>query len=666
MPLTRPLLRRIRRLSRRRALLAALLISAVISCGPIACGSDDETRTLVDRGFGFDPSITERIEPTFAPQKESFYRTPWPSDARLSDDGTIDVPYFPHSSNFPIDNYVDLLEEMTGFSTLPVIYVPLDRSIDDAWIPEPAETLTDASPIQLVDVTQKGCGDRIPVDINFDRKGGKFAHKHTLRIATAYGFPLRPDRTYALVVRRNFGNPGDAGTLANDNAQRALAGELASDAPNDLKDWADSLAPVRRCAETDDALAIDEIGIATAFTTQDPVTPLVRLQSAAADPDVSGTPSVSDWRRWEEYSTPPFREVFRATFEAPIFQKGDPPFPNEGGFGMLEGEDPQVRSRQTVPFNLTIPENSSPPHPLIIWQPGTGGDAESTLGQAHLDELVRRGFAIATFTPPFHGDRPGSRAPILNTFNYINGRAGRSNIRQQAAETTYFIRLLREAVDATSGRPDLDFEPLVYGGQSQGSVVGTLLAGVEPSIDVFAFNGVGGYFATSVLYRNDEFINVQETLRQTLGIDRPIDRYSLVVQMAQTIVDVGDPLNFARRWRGWREHPAGAHMFIVNGGQDQTFTQNAMNSLNIAAGIPPVGEPGWSFDPDGLVDTANAPLPVSGNRTARDDAPLTFGTRMVGNSGHFTIFQRPAARQLLVDYIDSTRDGLPPVIGASN
>jgi hypothetical protein len=311
-----------------------------------------------------------------------------------------------------------------------------------------------------------------------------------------------------------------------------------------------------------------------------------------------------------------------------------------------------------------VPSRGSPPYPLVIWQPGTGGDAESVVNQSHLNELVTRGFAVATFTPAFHGSRPGSDAPITNTFDYINARAGRSNIRQQVAETTFFIRVLRDAVDQVGDRPDLDFEPLVYGGQSQGSVVGTLLAGVEPDIDIFAFNGVGGYFATSVLYRNDEFINVQETIRETLGIERPIDRYSLIVQMAQTIVDVGDPMNFARRWRGWEEAPDGAHMLIINGGEDQTFTRNAMNSLTIAAGVPPVGEPGWPYDPDELVETSSESYPVSGNRTSLDGSPLTFGTRMVAGSGHFTIFEDADAAQLLVDFIDSSRnENSMPVIG---
>jgi hypothetical protein len=221
--------------------------------------------------------------------------------------------------------------------------------------------------------------------------------------------------------------------------------------------------------------------------------------------------------------------------------------------------------------------------------------------------------------------------------------------------------VIRELLDGHPDLPALDLSRIVYGGQSQGAIVGSLVAAISSDFDAFVLNGVGGYLASTLVFRTDP-IDIERTIKGFLQIQREIDRFHLISVLAQTGVDRVDIHNYAHLWKGHPGRPQGTNVLLINGKQDHTTAFVGMNSLTIAGDVAPIDEPGWDVDPYGVWDRGPEAVPIEGNRTATDGTPITLATYLNVAQGHFTLFRDGYAEKLAINFWASVLDGLPATV----
>ncbi len=317
---------------------------------------------------------------------------------------------------------------------------------------------------------------------------------------------------------------------------------------------------------------------------------------------------------------------------------------------------PTIKSVQTVPFLMTIPKGAAPAAlggkwPVVIFQHGFTVDKSVMFGIANT--LSKAGFAVIAIDAVLHGDRTfgldlvdnatGAPAPNGDGIADSSGKhylnlssllTSRDNIRQTVADLIHLTRLLEtQTMDVVNngtglpaaggdGTPDLivGTVPVSYVGHSNGGILGTILAGVEPAIKTFVFANPGGDYA-SILQSSAAFSPVVNAglAAKDSGLVPGSAKYDAFFFAAQTVVDDGDPLNYAAA-----AVAAGKNILLMKTKDDLVVPNAQTDALSRALGLkqvalttaavdPTTGNP-WSL---GVVDgtaTPQAPpaLPLGG------------------------------------------------------
>src|SRR6185503_11837216 len=162
-----------------------------------------------------------------------------------------------------------------------------------------------------------------------------------------------------------------------------------------------------------------------------------------------------------------------------------------------------VQRSESVRLFVAVPTGGQEPYPLLLWEQGTGADLFDALADDPVLQEIDAGFALAVFEPQFHGSRGDGSDPTNATFNVSNPEAARTVFRQQAVDTATFVRVLREALPGQADLPALDTDHVLYGGHSQGALVGALVAAVEPTMSAYVLNGVGADLSITIAERED-------------------------------------------------------------------------------------------------------------------------------------------------------------------
>ena len=609
-----------------------------------------------------DPSI---VGLRFDPGSESFYRVPWPSDGRLTEAGTPDLSDFPRRMGVVDTVLTEIERSIHGFATMPVIYVGLRNPVAEASLPTTLESALPSSPIQLIDLSERGCGRRVPIDVAFRAEGDLFTDPNVLQIKNTVGTVLTPGSPYALVITQDLGAPEGRSTPRPAAFDAVLNGADESEFGRRL---AASLEPLRRCLPQTD-LALEAVAMATVFTPQDPVEEMQRLRDFVMDPEALETRGLTRWERSDPWTRKNLRlTTYTGAVQMPVFQQGDSPYAQAGG-GLVFDEvgRPVVQRWEEVEIAVAVRTLTEPfegPRPVLVFIDGTGWSPWFQLYSTWVNSALDAGYVVMSFMPQFHGGRAGfGGSPEISTFNFINPAAGRSNFRQQAAETSYFLRLVREQIDGLDGLPPLDTGRVVYGGHSQGALCGAIVAAVEDQFSAYVFNGLSAYLTLTLLHRKTP-IDFQLVVKSIFGIRGEIDAFSPVVQLMQLGAEAVDPHNFVRRWRGWPENPGGNHVFVSNGFVDDTTTPRGMDHMTMAADMPPINPPGWEVDEVGIWEIEPVALPVQGNVEALDGAPLTLATFLHPVEGHFTIHRQAQVREMALRFWDTARQGGTPQIAS--
>jgi len=242
---------------------------------------------------------------------------------------------------------------------------------------------------------------------------------------------------------------------------------------------------------------------------------------------------------------------------------------------------PKLVSVDTIPVTFILPKGPVPPNgfPTVIFGHGLGGSRHDALNLA--EPLTSKGFAVVAIDMWGHGSRydatdlknnlsdkalfsgdpnlpDGFGDPVgLNSYldffeNFLNIGAIRDSIRQSALDEARLAMLIQAKPDLSALAapygltPKLDTAHVAYLGESFGTIVGTLLAAIEPSIDLYVLDVPGGGVLDQIVPNSAEIgslaVPFAETIYHTEGT---LDRFHPAISMMQSILDAGDSLAYA-------------------------------------------------------------------------------------------------------------------------
>ncbi len=591
------------------------------------------------------------------------FALPWPSDVTLYSDGTANLHFVPNTVNNPfVTHYEDALDHrLAGFSPVASTFFRFTVPIDTTTLPaNEASTIEASSTIQLIDVDANSSerGTRHPCQWYFRETSSRYWTPNTLAIAPSYGFPLRPRTRYALVVTR--GVHPRTGTFLRDADLDAVLASSGGDA---------NVAAARAIHEPAvtevEALGIprDQILSIAVFTTNDPASELFRAVE-----------------RVRTYDAPMFRDIARTYMSAayvrydghygpnPIFQSGAQPYdtPGTGDFIVDANGVPQVQDHQDFAFTLTTPPGEPPANgwPIVIYAHGTGGDSTSFVSDGTARSLAAQGMAVFGFDQIFNGARAiggPAQAPV-QFFNFTNPLAGRNNNRQAAidlAQAGRMVRSMRIPSNVSLSGAEVAFDPahVMFFGHSQGGLNGPLWLAAENGAGAAVLSGAGGTLALSITQKTEP-INVPQVVAVVLGLPTASAQQELVpfhpvIALAQTVVDVADPVNYARYIiREPRTGNPPRHIYQTEGFVDHYAPDQGIESVAMAIGLPLVGAVLHPVATYGLTGQPMLTPPVSLNLA---NAMATGGWQQfemqAGSDGHFVVFDIQEARDRAAGFL---------------
>lgn len=580
-----------------------------------------------------------------------FFDSPWPSDARVVD-GHPDVTGFPHAGIYPVvDAYLDAVAEIDGAGNNSPVYVRFDAGLDTDLLPSPAESLEAGSPVYLVDIGigSPHRGERVPIAFEWTETHTSWQPDGLLATAPIFGFPLAPATRYALVFRSPLVAPQPLEWTAP--GMSALESTLV--------------------AQGEDP---DSVSFAVTFTTQDPVAELARV-SRSIHEDIA-IPSLD--QEVTLYADMGNYRLYTGTVLMPVWQHGARPYHEVGTGGLVFDATgkPEIYQWERVEFSLTVPPGDPPEDgwPLVLYSHGTGGDNFSFCNGSSSDEglvMANEGVAMFGVSQPLHGDRATSDTSVeLDSFNFYNPDAGRTNFRQGALDQVYLARALTRARPAfTSSGDDIRLDPsrVAFFGHSQGGLVGALGAPFFAGDLLGAgLSGAGGGLTLTILLRKDP-IDLAATLQALLGFDddEELTSFHPVLGLIQALADATDPVNYAPYWYAEQGHwldradAPPMPMELTEGLLDEYTPSVTAEALAAAGRMPIVGDA--ATDPEALELRGLSPLdlPVSGNALDWTGGAVTAGVAQFPDDGHFAVYDNNTAKRFYRDYLTSLLDGSP-------
>jgi hypothetical protein len=518
------------------------------------------------------------------------------------------------------------LEVLNGFGLTTAVYFPLENAPLPETLPGTVEASRRAgSSVCLINVDpgSSGLGDRHPIEVRYDLRTKR------LVVLPAAGFPLLPGTRYAVVISSGLVSP--AGPYVPPEAFLALrdgrtAGRTAA-----------IYQPLWLFLEgSPDLKGLAAVSMATVFTTQDTPADLVALRSRL-ETLPPGRFDLTRPDRSRIYDTPAELDALlgvpledRPGMDNPggiahghigevavgSFEDWDFRSPDTGAFVLDAQGVPVPQVRATVPFVIAVPSSPPPPqgYPVVVVQHGIG--FSMMMVPVLANDLAGAGFVsvgidaaaqggrfdptdrINNFTSVPEPDGFADLNPLspLGFFDaFLNLPGMRDNFRQTVADQIQLVRILKSPDPGLSpvGAPPLDTGAIYYLSDSLGSIIGTQTLAVDPSYEAGVLN-VGGGGIMNYLMPNspEQFASYEGIVRLLAGLpdDDPIDRFSLFVNLVQTVLDGGDSMNYAP-WIFRHPEAAGRaglrapDILMVEVVGDQSMPNAATEALSRAMGL---------------------------------------------------------------------------------
>jgi hypothetical protein len=640
-------------------------------------------------------------------KRVAFFDLPWPSELWHRADGRLDFRTFPGEGTLLFGPYVAAAsEDLDGWSVAPSIYFHFTGPLVAPRFPSnPRGFASAASPVFLVDVDPESPERRSfrPLEHRYYPKDLRFVPESTLAVKPVAGEVLRAGTLYAAVVRRDLVEPGLGTSMDLEvlkwTSPRADPGEERA-----------RLLHAGAFAELA-ALGVprERIAAIALFRTQVPHAVTSRMLDVVTHLPAARAARVVE-ARWAEhlasaggrapyhaiegvYCTPNFQsEIEHAPFLAEeggriaLDASGVPRLalvPPGGRYGSRE-----CRGLLRARFVLTIPTSPMPDRgfPLLVSAHGTGGDAETFLGEDDFAGwAARQGIAVVSTDQPLHGGRgfaprPGSREPITLSiagvpltlwkgaraaeaffYNPLHPAAARDNLRQAAIDAMVLARLFTATDFASTlgadgepllslrvGRvpPRFDRTRVLAAGHSQGSQSVAVMGALDPLVRGVILSGCGGDTRLGVLKRHD--LPVVPIFGALLGLaPGELDELHPLMALVQTLADPIDPASYARLY--WEPLPGREAQSVLHyeGTSDSYAPPATAELLAVALRLTPLVPvvkpvPALRADAGALSDLLARPGPTR--------AFAQFASTRQEN-GHFVLYHEPGAADLAMDFM---------------
>lgn len=613
--------------------------------------------------FVFDPSAD-------LTDQDHFYDMPWPSDLRLSPEGTPIVEGFTQSELGTIlIGLLEIASERPGWPTNPVAYFQFTHDVGSRLNDEIVHTTADA-PVVLIDVDPDSPtrGEVIPSvaqPLGLDL----YVRSPMLAVAARPGFVLWPDRTYAVVLQKGL----------EEHSDLPIESAAAFDA---LKPGGEGAEPAVASLYEPLWSTLGEVGVdpsdvvaATVFTTGDVVRETHEMSNAvlaehtlsidglALDPD--------DGIDHERYCE------LHATVRYPQFQKGEVPFEVDGKLVLDESGAPVMQGELEAPVVIAVPKTEMPAggYPLNLYLHGSGGFSYTVVdrgsapgvaspGKGPAHEMAAFGIASAGSALPANPERLEG-AGDLAYLNFDNPKAMPSTFRQGIFEQRLFLRALLELEIDPSVLAGCDGPTLPAGettfrfsdqrvtamGQSMGGMYTNMLGATEPLIEAAVPTGAGGYWAfmvfdTALVPAAGGLLGLLIDTKQPLGFMHP------AFGMLELAFEPAEPMIYMPRLarRPLDGHPV-RPIFDPVGAEDTYFDTTVYDAAALAYGHHQAGDEVWPAMQEALALAGLdgiLPFPVEQNRTSETTGdPYTgvIAQYPLGISdGHYIAFEIEAVK----------------------
>jgi len=616
----------------------SLLCAAILACG---CAES-----------------ADRPTPIWDPSGGDFFDMPWPLDDRRDPEGTLDMEGFPNPYRIGLlDSYVAHMETLDGFGNNSPVYFGFEVALDPDSLPTPNSSTSEDSSLILVDVDPASpyWGERFPLQWHVqDFPDSRYYPEHTLAVAPVYGFPLRRNTKYALLITTDAADP----------------------APGFSKVWQRGDPRYSLFADVPDALffagiGTDDVAVGTVFTTGDPVGEMAKIsrfiQDQVAPPNLDLP--LEQLAKHDTYT------AFRTHYPSPVFTHGERPYQLEGGgFEFDDDGVPLIGSWDDMRLSVCAPTEVEMPAegwPVVIYQHGTGGDYRGFCNSDRALEVANRlgieGMVGLGIDQPLHGTRLGDGLySDLNNFNILNPDSGITNFRQGAIDVVYFARALaRQSWTFTT--PDgvaitTDPDNVLFMGHSQGGLTGALAAPfVGQDLKAMVLSGAGGVLAITVVVRVD-VVDFAQLVHSILLFEEEeeVIEFHPVLGLIQTAVEVTDPINYGPHWFSqpgdWAGHTP-AQILLTSGTLDEATDYKTAVALAASARLPVLAPMASSADAIAMRGIEASQGPLIDNARTFAGTSITAGFSQWTDGTHWVVFEEEQASDLYINFLRSTADG---------
>jgi hypothetical protein len=611
---------------------------------------------------------------------KAFFDFPYPSDLRLSPQGS------PYGSSFPnpLDKPVIVgmranVDDRKGFPVVPTAYFRFDQPLAaralETVIPGDAKQtvllldVDDASPergkLFPTVATVLPTDDYVPANL--------------LGVAARPGILLHEKRKYAFVVLRAFGDakgapldvPPALSTLASGGAPATSNGAAAQAL----------YAPLWKTLQNA-GIAANDVAAATVFTTGDASGDFAALSTKVVEkydaPITDLKVDPDDGAAHDRYC----ELVGKISY--PQFQKGVAPFNTEGRFEIDTDGLPKKQRDETVPITITLPKQAMPAggYPLDVYFHGSGGLSTAvvdrgrwhpesdptrcpegttdtwlgtkgcnTKGEGPAFVLAPHGIAAAGSALPVNPERVKG-ASSIEYLNFGNLAAMRDTFRQGAIEQRLFIEALRslkitpETVSTCTG---LSLPPgetayrfrddfVTAQGQSMGGMYTNIIGAIEPRIHAVVPTGAGGYWGYFITLPDVlGYPHVGGFVAAFAGTADDLVFMHPVLQLFETGAEVSDPMvympHLARR--PFSGHPV-RPIYEPVGKGDSYFPTVLYDAVALAYGHKEAGDVIWPSMQDTLkLESLEGVLayPLSQDLTSEDGTKYTAAVLQYAGDG---------------------------------
>ncbi len=384
--------------------------------------------------------------------------------------------------------------------------------------------------------------------------------------------------------------------------------------------------------------------------------------------------------------------------------------PDDETFQLDAGGVPLPIASESIPVTIILPRAPAPAagYPALILGHGLGASRHAMLTFA--EPLTEAGYALVAIDMEGHGarwqdvdeenntaqiaedfagdahapDGFGDRTGPISTLDLLEGLRNLSAVRDSFRQSVLDLSQLAIALKSgeVQGVPGpLDASRLAYLGESFGAIIGGVLAGVEPAIDLYILDVGGGGIIDVIVPASPLLSALLVPLgRSVYGIEGDFDRFHPAVALVEALIDPADPLTYAPHYFRDRLGTGPRHVVVLEVMDDELMSNVGTDALARAGGFGLL-EP-YARPIEGVPAIAS---PASGNADGQTGivvqyAPATHGANWSSDSGvrHFYPSERegefvplPSSVRIrnpiretfeqVIEILRTHREGLPSV-----